>query len=95
METIVRTQKYSPYRDKVLIRPYMTVRYRRGKIVIPEGVTDKLMPQQGKILSVGPEVTLVGPGDTVLYGRHVGRKVRVNDESLLLMSESDLIAEID
>ena len=70
-----------------------------GGIVLPDAAQEK--PRRGKILSVGdgrlnqdgsrsePEVT---EGDRVLYSQYSGTEVAVDDESLLILSENDILA---
>jgi len=81
--------------SQVLVRPYVVTRYNTGVLVTSEDRTDKMHPQQGNVISIGKDVTMLGVGDTVIYGRSVGRRVYLNDEPLLVMQESDIIGEIE
>jgi chaperonin GroES len=91
--------KLIPLGDKVVVRPMEAEETTAGGIVLPEAAQEK--PRRGKILSVGDgrlnqdgsrsehEVT---EGDRVLYSQYSGTEVAVDDESLLIMSENDILA---
>jgi len=91
--------KLIPLGDKVVVRPMEAEETTAGGIVLPDAAQEK--PRRGKILSVGdgrlnqdgsrsePEVT---EGDRVLYSQYSGTEVAVDDESLLIMSENDILA---
>jgi len=72
---------------------------QQGGIIIPDTAKEK--PQQGKIVAVGPgKVSEAGQKvpmevkveDVVLYGKYSGTEVTVDDEDLLIMRESDILA---
>ena len=91
--------KLIPLGDKVVVRPVEAEEITAGGIVLPDAAQEK--PRQGKVLSVGDgrlnqdgsrsehEVT---EGDRVLYSQYSGTEVAVDDESLLIMSENDILA---
>ncbi len=91
--------KLIPLGDKVVLRPLEAEEVTAGGIVLPDAAQEK--PRQGKVLSVGDgrlnqdgsrsqhEVT---EGDRVLYSQYSGTEVTVDGESLLIMSESDILA---
>jgi chaperonin GroES len=59
-------------------------------------------PQQGEIVAVGPgrfekgeRVPLeIKVGDRVLYGKYSGTEVKIDDEDVLIIKESDVLAKI-
>ena len=74
----------------------------RGGLYIPD-TAQKEKPQQGTVLAVGPGklsddgtriAADVSVGDTVLYGKYSGTEVTVDDEELLILRESDILAII-
>ena len=94
--------KVTPLADRVLIKPLETSEEKKGGIIIPDTAKEK--PQQGEVKAVGPgSVSDSGErvamslkvGDTVLYGKYAGTEVRVDDEDLMIMSESDILAIIE
>ena len=72
----------------------------RGGLYIPDTAKEK--PQQGEIVAVGPgryEKTERVPmelevGQTVLYGKYSGTEVTIDDQPLLIIKESDVLAVI-
>ena len=90
--------KISPLADRVVVRSLEDVEQTRGGLFIPDTAKEK--PQQGEILAVGPgrfdEGTRVPMelkvGDKVLYGKYSGTEVVIDDEPLLILRESDVLA---
>ena len=91
--------KLIPLGDKVVVRPMEAEETTAGGIVLPDAAQEK--PRQGRVLSVGDgrlnkdgsrschEVT---EGDRVVYSNYSGTEVNVDGESLLIMSEDDILA---
>lgn len=93
--------KIMPLSDRVLIRPLEAQKKTKGGIIIPDNAKEK--PQEGEILEVGPGKLSedgklvpmnVKKGDKVLYGKYSGTEIKVEDEELLLIRESDILATI-
>ena len=91
--------KIRPLSDRVVVQPMEAEEKKQGGIIIPDTAKEK--PQQGKILAVGPgrvsdsgeKVAMeVKVGDVVLYGKYSGTEVTIDDEDLLIMRESDILA---
>jgi chaperonin GroES len=91
--------KLQPLADRVVVKPSEPEEKKQGGIIIPDTAKEK--PQQGKIIAVGPgRVTDDGKkvpmevkaGDIVLYGKYSGTEVTVDNEDLLIMRESDILA---
>ena len=91
--------KLIPLGDKVVVRPMEAEETTAGGIVLPEAAQEK--PRQGRILSVGDGILNqdgsrsdheVTEGDRVLYSQYSGTAVAVDGESLLIMSEGDILA---
>jgi chaperonin GroES len=92
--------KISPLADRVVIRPLEETEQMRGGLYIPDTAKEK--PQQGEVIAVGPgriekgdhvkmEVTV---GDKVLYGKYSGTEVTIDNETLLIVKESDVLAVV-
>jgi len=73
-----------------------------GGIIIPDTAKDK--PQEGEILAVGPgrmmddghrQPMAVAIGDTVLFGKYAGTEIKLDQEDLLVMRESDLLGTLE
>lgn len=101
--------KLRPLADGVLVRLAKAKDKSAGGIIIPEA--NKERPRQGEVLAVGPGVwsdshgardalhlsrrpLAVRPGDVVLFGAFTGTQVG-EEEDLLLLKESDILAVID
>jgi chaperonin GroES len=75
---------------------------QKGGIIIPDTAKDK--PQEGEILAVGPgrmmedgnlQPIAVAMGDTVLFGKYAGTEIKLDQEDLLVMRESDLLGVLE
>lgn len=91
--------KIRPLSDRVVVQPVEPEEKQQGGIIIPDTAKEK--PQQGKIVAVGPgrvsdsgeKVAMeVKVGDIVLYGKYSGTEVTIDNEDLLIMRESDILA---
>ena len=93
--------KASPLADRVVVRPIEEAEQKRGGLFIPDTAKEK--PQQGEVLAVGPgrydegkRVPLeVKVGDKILYGKYSGTEVTVDNEPVLILRESDILAVIN
>jgi chaperonin GroES len=90
-----------PLADRVVVRPLEQEEKKQGGIIIPDTAKEK--PQQGEVVAVGPgkisdsgeKIAMeVKKGDRVLYGKYSGTEVTVDDQELLIMRESDILATI-
>ena len=89
-----------PLGDRVAIRPLEETEQMRGGLYIPDTAKEK--PQQGEIVAVGPGRVEKGQrvpmdlkvGDKVLYGKYSGTEVTIDDEQILIIKESDVLAKI-
>jgi len=92
--------KVQPLHDRVVVRPLEETETMRGGLYIPDTAKEK--PQQGEVVAVGPGRFEKGEripmelevGQTVLYGKYSGTEVTVDDEPLLIVKESDVLAVI-
>jgi chaperonin GroES len=92
------TMTLRPLHDRVVVRRIDAEQKTSGGIIIPDTAQEK--PMQGEVVSTGPGarneaghlVALdVKAGDRVLFGKWSGTEVKVGDEDLLVMKESDLM----
>jgi chaperonin GroES len=92
--------KLHPLADRVAIRPLEETEQMRGGLYIPDTAKEK--PQQGEIVAVGPGRIEKGArvpmdlkvGDRVLYGKYSGTEVTLDDDAILIIKESDVLAKI-
>ena len=89
--------KIKPLADRVLIRAAAAEEKTVSGIIIP--YTAKEKPLKGEVIATGDgtkeEKMIVKKGDNVLYGKFAGTEVEVNDEVLLIMRQSDILAVIE
>ncbi|RLC59193.1 MAG: co-chaperone GroES [Chloroflexi bacterium] len=92
--------KIKPLGDRVVIKPTPKEEVSKGGIVIPDTAKEK--PQEGKIIAVGPgklsedgkRIAMeVKVGDKVIYSKYAGTEFKVDDEELIIVRESDILAK--
>ena len=93
--------KMKPLADRVVVKTSEADEQVKGGIIIPDTAKEK--PQEGEVVAVGPgKISDAGSlikmevkvGDKVLYGKYSGTEVTVDDQELLIMRESDILAII-
>src|ERR1044072_1589974 len=93
--------KFRPLHDRVLVRRVEEEGRTKGGIIIPDTAKEK--PMEGEVLAVGPgardEKGVMVPmsvkaGDRVVFGKWSGTEVKLNDEELMIMKESDIMGII-
>jgi chaperonin GroES len=90
--------KLIPLFDRVVIKPDIQTTTTKSGIVLPS--TSQERPQVGKVIAVGSGIDIdsnnvgmqVRIGDTVLFNKFAGGEVKINDETLLVIRQIDLIA---
>ena len=89
--------KFRPLHDRVVVRRIEEEEKTAGGIIIPDTAKEK--PMQGEVIAVGPglrdESGKLAPldvkvGDRVLFGKWSGAEVKIDDEELVIMKESDI-----
>jgi len=92
--------KLQPLADRLVVKPIEQEEVTKGGIVLPDTAKEK--PQEGKVLAVGPgrlseagkRVPMgVKVGDIVIYAKYGGTEIKVEDEELIILRESDILAK--
>jgi len=92
--------KLKPLADRVLVKPIEREEVTKGGIVLPDTAKEK--PQEGEVLAVGPgrlsedgkRIPLdVKVGDIVIYAKYGGTEIKIEDEELIILRESDILAK--
>ncbi len=100
MATKGKTGKLDPLGDRVVIKPSKREEVSKGGIVLPDTAKEK--PQEGEVVAVGPgRMTDEGQriamdvkvGDIVIYAKYAGTELKVDDEELIVVRESDILAK--
>ena len=90
--------KFRPLHDRVVVKRIDAEAKTKGGIIIPDTVKEK--PSEGEVVAVGPggrdeagKLTPMGvkAGDRVLFGKWSGTEVKIDNEDLLIMKESDIM----
>ncbi len=93
---------FRPLHDRVVVRRVDSEEKTAGGIIIPDTAKEK--PSEGEVVSVGPGardeagkiVALdVKAGDRVLFGKWSGTEVKIDNEDVLIMKESDIMGVIE
>jgi chaperonin GroES len=90
-----------PLADRVVVRPLDREEKTASGILLPDTAKEK--PQEGEIISVGPgrvedgkRVELeVKVGDRVIFSKYAGTEIKVGDDEVLILRESDILAIIE
>ena len=92
---------FRPLHDRVVVRRVESEEKTAGGIIIPDTAKEK--PSEGEVVAVGSGarddggnvVALdVKAGDRILFGKWSGTEVKLNEEDLLIMKESDIMGII-
>ena len=93
--------KLKPMDDRVIVsRMDDTTETSAGGIIIPDTAKEK--PQMGKVIAVGtdapegrtPLQDLIKEGDKVVFAKYGATEVKVEAETYLILSRSDILAVV-
>jgi chaperonin GroES len=93
------TGKLLPLADRVVVKPVENEQKTKSGIYIPDTAKEK--PQEGEIIAVGPgRLTDDGVriavdlkvGERVIYARYGGSEIKIDNQELVIMRESDILA---
>ena len=93
---------FRPLHDRVLVRRVTAEEKTAGGIIIPDTAKEK--PQEGEVVAVGPGTLNdkgelrpldVKAGDRILFGKWSGTEVKLDNEELLIMKESDVMGVLE
>ncbi len=91
-----------PLHDRVIVRRIEEKKTTASGLIIPDSASQK--PAQGEVVAVGngkqtdagSVVALeVAVGNNILFDQYAGSEIKVDEEALLVMRESDIVAIID
>ena len=90
-----------PLGDRVVIKSLETEETTKSGIVLPGSAKEK--PQVAQVVAVGPggnvdgkEITMqVKVGDKVIYSKYAGTEVKIDDEELIIVRQSDVLAVVE
>lgn len=94
------TSRLQPLADRVLVKPMEKEEKTKSGIYLPDTAKEK--PQEGEVLAVGPgKISEDGKriamdlkvGDIVIYAKYGGTEIKINDDELMILRESDILAK--
>ena len=92
--------KLQPLADRVVVRPIEREEQTKTGIYLPDTAKEK--PQEGEVIAVGPGrksedgkviAMDVKVGDIVIYAKYGGTEIKFDDEDLMILRESDILAK--
>jgi chaperonin GroES len=93
--------KLVPLGDRVVIKQLVAEETTKSGIVLPGQAKEK--PQQAEVIAVGPggvvdgkEVTMqVKAGDKVIFSKYSGTEIKIDEEDLIIVKQSDILAIVE
>lgn len=95
--------KVKPLGDKLLVRRAEAQSQTDAGIYLPESAKDK--PAEGEIIATGSGILnketgdrlpfTVKKGDRVIFTSYAGAEVKIDGDTLLIMTEEDILGIID
>jgi len=98
---VATATKLKPLGDHIVVRPIRREGLTKGGIILPDTAKEK--PQEGDVIAIGPgqlnedgtrTEMEVKEGDRVIYAKDSGTEVKVDEEQLLIIRESDVLAKV-
>ena len=92
--------KLVPLGDRIVLKQMEAEETTKSGIVLPGQNKEK--PQQAEVIAVGPggmvdgkEIKMeVKVGDKVIYSKYSGTEVKLDDEEVIIVRQSDILAII-
>ena len=91
-----------PLYDRVVVRRAEEEQVTSGGIIIPGSASEK--PSRGEVIAIGNgtrdakgdlQSLDVQVGNTVLFNKHAGTEVNVDNEDFVIMHEEEIVAVIN
>jgi chaperonin GroES len=102
MRRVGMALKIKPLADRLVVKPLEDEEVTPSGIVLPETAKEK--PQRGEVLAVGPgarnddgdHIAMdVSVNDKVLFAKYAGTEIKMEDEKVLILRESDILAILE
>ncbi len=93
--------KVKPLGDRVVIKNLEMEETTKGGILLTSSAKEK--PQMAEVIAVGPgglvdgkEVKMiVQPGQKVIYSKYAGTEVKLDDDEIIIVRQSDILATVE
>ena len=92
--------KLEPLADRLVVKPIEKEEMTKSGIVLPDTARER--PQEGEVIAVGPgrlsedgkRIAMdIKVGDRVIYAKYGGTEIKIEDEELVILRESDILAK--
>jgi chaperonin GroES len=92
--------KLEPLADRLVVKPIEREEVTKSGIVLPDTARER--PQEGDVIAVGPgrlsedgkRIAMeVKVGDRVVYTKYGGTEIKIEEEELVILRESDILAK--
>ncbi|RYE06430.1 MAG: co-chaperone GroES [Rickettsiaceae bacterium] len=93
---------FKPLHDRIAVKPTEQDEKTTGGIYIPDAAKEK--PVQGEVVAVGQgtrdangvvHALEIKVGDKIIYGKWSGTEVKIDDQNLMIMKESDVMGIVN
>lgn len=93
--------KLKPLFDKVVVKELEVLETTKSGIILPTSVQEK--PSFAEVVAVGPggfidgeEVKMqVKVGDKILFSKYAGSEFKIDDEKVIVVKQSDILAVVE
>ena len=93
--------KLVPLGDRVVLKQLEAEETTKSGIVLPGQAQEK--PQQAEVIAVGPggvvegkEVKMeVAVGNKVIYSKYAGTEVKIDEDTLIVVRQADILAIVE
>jgi len=94
--------KFKPLRDRVFVKYSSEEEKTAGGLYIPDAAKEK--PQKGSVMAVGTgritddgkrQPMEVKVGDTILFDKYSGSKIKMENEEYLIIREEDILGIVE
>ncbi len=90
-----------PLGDRVVIKNLEMEDSTKGGILLTSASKEK--PQMAEVIAVGPDgmvdgkeiVMNVKPGQKVIYSKYAGTEVKLDDQEIIIVRQSDILATVE
>ena len=91
-----------PMADRIVVKPLQKEEVTKSGIVLPDTARER--PQEGEVIAVGPGKLAddgktrikieLKKGDKVIFAKYAGTELKLGEEELLILRESDILAKV-
>ena len=93
--------KLRPLGDKIVLKQLEAEETTKSGIILTPKAQEK--PQQAEVIAVGPGILADGKevkmevkvGDQVIYSKYSGTEVKIDDEEVIIVKQSDILAIVE